>query len=725
MIKHIELKNDATYKNVQILNDLKKVNYFYGANGVGKTSIGNILSDINNFPDSKIEWDNNEKEILVYNKQFVEKNFGENKKEHLGIFTLGKATKDELQIIEDLKDSITNLTSDITLKQSTLNSKKLEKNSIENTFKEKIWEIKNSFDSDLKIAFDGFNSSKEKLKIAFLNNVETNFNELLSLEKLKEQYAMLYATEIIELEEIDFSFINNLFIKESDFFSKPILGSDDLDISILINKLNNADWVFKGIGYLDTKISNCPFCQQNIDSEEIKNNLNNYFDTKYTSELNQLKNIEQTFLKNTLECFKKFEEVFLQLHRSKINKNDLKEIENQVVILKEKIALNTILIKEKINEPSRKIILNDITENINIIKEFGFNLNIKIKENNDIIKNLRKAKENYKKSVWKYFLECCKSAHEIYLSKIIPIEKAIIGIEKLKNSLTTKLPLEEEALRLATSNLTSTKPTVDAINNLLKEFGFKGFSLNECSTGRYQIIRENGDLANNTLSEGEKTFLTFLYFIHLIKGAHNRENINKEKIILIDDPISSLDSTVLFIVSTLIKKIILEISQNKGDIKQIFILTHNVYFHKEISFLKKIDKKYTKYFIVRKYDNNTVIEDCNDQNKIQTSYQLLWNEVKNTNGNGIYLQNAMRRILENFFGFLGPYYDEKIISSFEKIEEQDVVRSLFSWVNDGSHCIQDDINLSCIDNTTIPYKEIFKNIFIKAGYESHYNMMIQ
>ncbi|MGL5125256.1 MAG: AAA family ATPase [Fusobacteriaceae bacterium] len=725
MIKHIQLKNDATYKNVQNLNDLKKVNYFYGSNGVGKTSIGNILSDINNFPDSIIKWDNDEKEILIYNKQFVEKNFGENKKEHLGIFTLGKATKDELQIIEDLKDSITNLISNIALKQSTLDSKTLEKNSIEDTFKEKIWETKNSFDSDLKIAFNGFNSSKEKLKIEFLKNIQTNSNELLPLEKLKEQHAMLYATEIIELEEIDFSFINNLFIKESEIFSKPILGSEDLDISIFINKLNNADWIFKGIEYLDPKTTNCPFCQQNIDSEQLKNNLNRYFDTKYTFELNQIKDIEQNFLKNTLECYNKFEEVFLQLHKLKINKNDLKKIENQVIILKNKITLNTILIKEKINEPSRKIILNDIIENIEKIKEFGFNLNIKIKENNNIIKDLKKAKENYKKSVWKYFLECCKSTYEIYLCKVTPIEKAIIGIDKLKKSFTAKLPIEEENLRLATANLTSTKPTVDAINTLLREFGFKGFSLEECSTGRYQIIRENGDLANNTLSEGEKTFLTFLYFIHLIKGAHNKENINKEKVIVIDDPISSLDSTVLFIVSTLIKKIIVEISKNKGDIKQLLILTHNVYFHKEISFLKKIDKKYTKYFIVRKYDNNTIIEDCDTENKIQTSYQLLWNEVKNTNNNGIYLQNAMRRILENFFGFLGQHYDEQIILKFEKIEEQDVVRSLFSWVNDGSHCIQDDINLSCIDNTTIPYKEIFKNIFIKTGYTDHYNMMHQ
>ena len=55
------------------------------------------------------------------------------------------------------------------------------------------------------------------------------------------------------------------------------------------------------------------------------------------------------------------------------------------------------------------------------------------------------------------------------------------------------------------------------------------------------------------LSEGERNFLIFLYFYHLIYGVESpEENINQDKILVIDDPVSSLDSDVLFIVSTLI-----------------------------------------------------------------------------------------------------------------------------------------------------------------------------
>ncbi|CAH0122830.1 hypothetical protein PAE9249_05442 [Paenibacillus sp. CECT 9249] len=88
---------------------------------------------------------------------------------------------------------------------------------------------------------------------------------------------------------------------------------------------------------------------------------------------------------------------------------------------------------------------------------------------------------------------------------------------------------------------------------------------------------------NQTLSEGEKTFVTFLYFMHLLNGSNNRDLITENKVVVIDDPISSLDSNVLFIVSNLILKLIDDIRNNQNNIVQLFVLTHNVYFHKEVT----------------------------------------------------------------------------------------------------------------------------------------------
>lgn len=75
-------------------------------------------------------------------------------------------------------------------------------------------------------------------------------------------------------------------------------------------------------------------------------------------------------------------------------------------------------------------------------------------------------------------------------------------------------------------------------------------------------------------------------------GKEEANEAVKDKIVVIDDPVSSMDSGALFIVSALVREMI-EVCYNNTDyrsnkvdgdyIKQIFILTHNVYFHKEIT----------------------------------------------------------------------------------------------------------------------------------------------
>ena len=46
MITQIDIKNVATYDNQGVrFDDLKKVNFIYGANGCGKTTISNFVHD--------------------------------------------------------------------------------------------------------------------------------------------------------------------------------------------------------------------------------------------------------------------------------------------------------------------------------------------------------------------------------------------------------------------------------------------------------------------------------------------------------------------------------------------------------------------------------------------------------------------------------------------------------------------------------------------------------
>ncbi|MFT6204950.1 MAG: wobble nucleotide-excising tRNase [Spirosomataceae bacterium] len=103
MIQTINLKSVATYDNHGVqLNDLKKINFIYGANGCGKTTISNFVHDttVPKFQDSAMKWSNDLPiKVLVYNKAFRERNFGKGRLN--GVFTLGEATAEQIKDIEE------------------------------------------------------------------------------------------------------------------------------------------------------------------------------------------------------------------------------------------------------------------------------------------------------------------------------------------------------------------------------------------------------------------------------------------------------------------------------------------------------------------------------------------------------------------------------------------------------------------------------------------------
>lgn len=57
------------------LEELSKINFIYGGNGTGKTTISNYLADMGNadYAQCHTEWYDDEREkLIVYNKKFRE-----------------------------------------------------------------------------------------------------------------------------------------------------------------------------------------------------------------------------------------------------------------------------------------------------------------------------------------------------------------------------------------------------------------------------------------------------------------------------------------------------------------------------------------------------------------------------------------------------------------------------------------------------------------------------
>jgi wobble nucleotide-excising tRNase len=734
MIESITIKNVATYDNVGIqINDLKKVNFIYGANASGKTTISNFLVKPESFANCSLTWKNaQELTVLAYNKDFRDKNFGNGK--IAGVFTLGEATKEQKQIIEDKALELKKKKADGDGKKETLEGQdgrsglRGQKQALIDHFKETSWtKIYKKYETDFKGAFGGC-SQKESFKDKLLQEFENNKTGLKTLDELKEKAKTIFGEQPQWIDAI--SLISSeriLEINDHPIWKKIIVGKADVDIAKLIQKLNINDWVNQGRIYLQAEDNICPFCQKQTITDEFRKQLDSFFDETYISDIKSLKELKQEYNSLTQNLINELNIIETNQKNLKNSQLDIDKYSAYLKTLISQNMTNVELLSNKEKEPSRSIELVSLKEQLNLIAKLITDTNTKIQKHNDIVNNFNTEKNTLISSVWKFLCEDFKDDIQQFLTNKNGLEKGISNLESQLKIMGEESDKLDQEIKELSKNVTSIQPAIDEINRLLKSYGFLNFSIVPATEkGFYQIQREDGTIAERTLSEGEITFITFLYYLQLAKGGVSEETVNEERILVLDDPISSLDSNVLFIVSTLIKEIITSIKEDNGNIRQLILLTHNIYFHKEVSYegLNRKGEK-SQFWILRKNLKQSTIQFYGETNPIQSSYELLWREVKEWKKNsGITIQNTMRRILENFFSILGNKRDHFLIHKFDNQEERDICRSLLSWINEGSHTLNDDLFIEVPDGMIEKYLAVFRDIFTHTENSGHYNMMM-
>ncbi len=732
MINSLHIKSVACFNDEGIqFEDLKKINYIYGSNASGKTTITNFIHDPDNvkFDNCEIKWEGDQPiTALVYNKGFRDRNFG--KEDIDGVFTLGEATKEQIEIIKNKEIELKDLR--LAGKEKREKKESLEKQLGEeiDRFKERAWSIYyKKYEDIFKEAFRGF-LSKQTFYEKLLFDKEKNLSELRSLEELRKKATTIFGEPPQELPILNLVEYSRLIeIEAEEIWSQKIVGKTDVDIAILIQRLNINDWVNEGRKYLqDGDI--CPFCQQKNISVDFRSKLERYFDETYSTALGIISTLSEEYLllcENLLNQLDGIESREKENQRSKLNTVEFSAL---LKTLRSKINTNKERLSNKTKEPSRSTKLDSLNEQLTKIQSLLGDANKLITEHNQIVSNFNDEKKKLTSEVWRMVINEGKTEIDAHVKKINGLEKTIeTASSNLSKAVDDYKFLKKEIVEL-NKNVTSVQPTVDEINRTLASYGFTSFNIvpSVLDDNKYQIKRENGELAQSTLSEGEITFITFLYFLQRAKGGLTEESVNDERVLVIDDPISSLDSNVLFVVSSLIKEIIKSIREGTGVIKQILLLTHNVYFHKEVSYIsgRSQIRNNTNFWIIRKRNKISTIQSYGMENPISTSYELLWRElIEREKNSGIAIQNIMRRIIENYFKILGKYGDDELILMFEKSEDQEICRSLICWINDGSHSIAEDLYIEVPDDTIERYFEVFRQIFINTQHIGHYNMMMR
>lgn len=730
MLESITIKKIATYDDAGIqITDLKKVNFVYGANGSGKTTVTKVIDKPTEslFANCSLAWRGGLPiRTLVYNKDFREANFGKGNID--GVFTLGQATKEEIEAIKKMQTELADIKEKGIKKKESLEKLIQTKTKFENDYRDNAWvDIYKKYENDFKEAFKGV-MQKESFKSRILGEFQNSTASLKTYDELKEKAETVFGKTPITIQPITtIDFARILEIETDNIWQKKIFGKADVEIAKLIQKLNLNDWVNEGRNYLQED-ETCPFCQQPTITEDFRKQLENYFDETFTSDTKLVKDHTEEYnrlaqnLSNILQGIETAEKANTE---TKLNTETfsayLKTLSIQFISNKE-------LLNNKTKEPSRSIDLISVKEQLENIQQVISDANTAIVEHNLIVSNYTTERSDLIKAIWKYLVEENRIKIQTFNKKANGLQQGIGALQRQHQDLRNDYSALDENIKSVSKNVTSVQPSVDEINRTLKSYGFTNFEIvpSKSEINQYQIQREDGTIAESTLSEGEITFITFLYFLQLAKGSTHQETITEERILVVDDPISSLDSNILFVVSSQLKEIIKAIRKDEGNIKQLILLTHNVYFHKEVSFIdgRTPSNGDTFFWILRKNNNVSEIQPFGMQNPIHSSYQLLWKELRSKSNSGITTQNIMRRIIESYFKLVGKYGDDDLINKFPTLSEREICHSLICWINDGSHSVPDDLYIEHQETTIDKYNEVFKNIFIQMGHPEHYKMMI-
>jgi wobble nucleotide-excising tRNase len=727
------------------------VNFGFGNNGTGKSSISKAIRD-----DVGVEWERGKSaddySVLVYNQDFIDEHFA-NYNYLPGIYTLGAKNKEIAKQINENAEQVKKHTAKVKAITDAKTVKEKEKSDLFPTFHEMYWQHGAPHRADFKLALQGKIGSKSTFASTMLTLKESPVQHDYAALKALYDLAFFSTPE----NPSNFSSIDMNSVRRAGkniLLDQPIVGRDDSQFGRFIKALGAADWIRRGAEqYAGRTGGKCPFCQQDL-PEDFADLIANCFDNHYQEDIAALNRYRTQYIEFAKDLMTLLKGNLNGNIYSKFSPERLKVYENSVQTVRSIMRENVHIIDRKIAEPSTKVQLESIEQICNEINAIVAEYNSQVKSARAIISDLANKKRECTKKVFELLAFEMQSLNAKYVADAAKIEKEIaelskqISEEKAKSAVLLKQngELEKQIVTISTA--------VNGINTLLKDSGFQGFELRVhegSGQSAYKVIRPHTGRTAKDLSEGERNFIAFLYFYYLVNGSKSDNDIEKDKIVVIDDPVSSMDATVLHIVSMLVRDI--ADSCIKGEpikgVKQVFVLTHNVHFHTKTANYLVNRYDVASYFHLTKSDNVSKVKLCvrpdqksagniENYNPVPSEYAILWKDYK-TAETSLMLRNIIWQILDYYFVQMSEMDGdnlrekilvtnrEKFIEKFPNGQEDKsklvMVTKLLSYMGTGSQESAESRYIEA-DEDLAQHREAFKLIFTAMEQDQHYRMMM-
>lgn len=750
----------TAYTPIATLKDFKKYNLIYGWNGSGKTTFSKLFDTLEagvhtDFPTLEYEIQNESstkfqqghpfnQKVRVFNQDYIQNNLqiidGKAKAITLVLGNASKETHEQLA-----KDE-----AELSIKISDTEKERMQLDFKEKTKGKSFTEIAKT----IFVAITG-GATRNYRK----DNAESDFALLTAKELLTNEQITILTTTVKQLQKPLIDPIKNIeivFVEGEEKISLDVAVADILREaklllsqkveSIVIDRMQQhqdiSNWVEAGLEiHHSHNSSSCEYCGQEIPKSRIQE-LAQHFnsaDKKLKQDVDVL--LEKVLvvkeatssIKDLPDSARLYDE--LNENYQKATKNLLSFLEELLISL-EKIRTELKRKKSKTTEAVEFEILLHNEEFNNAIIQVNSFIDAHNKKTTDFETAKKEATEKIKKH---------------YLSTIfdeVKVQEKAISEHKAKIELLTngnpqnpeQLGIVQLKMRITENRakISSTHKACDDINHGLatflgrKELLFEPHITKVLSEiGQEEefedgyIIKRNGKIVTN-LSEGEKTAIAFVYFtIHLNEPSFDKQT----GIVVIDDPISSLDSNSIFQAFSFLKNSV-------KDVSQVFMLTHNFDFLRLVlNWLgNRAFKNDSSFYMLKNMDTADgraafLDELDKDLQEHESEYNYLFKLLYNFKSDGtiasVYnMPNLSRKVLETFLMFRVP--NNK--STFQKLEllkplfDENKITAIYKFTNDQSHITGKGFDPCLVPET----QNVVKNILelIETTFPEHYKILV-
>jgi wobble nucleotide-excising tRNase len=402
-------------------------------------------------------------------------------------------------------------------------------------------------------------------------------------------------------------------------------------------KEKDEQWIKKGLNLVKSK--NCPFCGKNLDgSEQLINLYREYFDESYHQYQISLQAFQRDIEDRISDAVLGRLQNIIDLNNSNLE-NNWKAITKNELKSEEILELKQILLEMR--DISKRLITLKISNPLSLIKidpEFYTYM--------DRIKTFPTQITKYNQSIHGINEEIQRYKQTLQTSNLASAKTDLVNWRMRKerdespnkDTCQTYLDLIEKKTRLEREKDTANKNLAEYTNNLLDDIeeGINrylsqfnaGFGIVNIDTSnekgfprlKYEIQLRNQNLKlnsstgpafSNTLSEGDKRTLAFAFFL----TKTNLDPNISDKIIIIDDPMSSLDQSRQFTTQIALKSL-------ASNGKQLIILSHDPRFLQSFFENGIFDQEDCVTLEIKRANNDySIISQCDLEDCIQSAYK--------------------------------------------------------------------------------------------------------